>query len=154
SYHTGPPSPADPHRMALSEYTHAVCNFAMPRRKATWGGSFGSNAGLRDLELGRRMRVAVVVSPWDQNASDAGTWSDAVAWIVAWLAKIGFRVAVVYGVEDLQADLVRALDGLSQDDSVLLHVSGHLARRGVLRVAGGRWLPLRSVGEALATLSV
>jgi tetratricopeptide (TPR) repeat protein len=100
------------------------------------------------------MRVAIVVSPWDQDASDAGTWSDAVAWLGASLAKMGFRVAVVDGVEDVQADLVRALEGLSQDDSVLLHVSGHLARRGVLRVAGGRWLPLRSVGEALAALSV
>jgi len=140
--------------MALSEYTHAVCNFALPGRKATWRGSFGSNAALRDLQLRRRMRVAVVVSPWDQDASDAGTWSDAVAWLGASLGKMGFRVAVVDGVEDLQADLVRALEGLSQDDSVLLHVSGHLARRGVLRVAGGRWLPLRSVGEALAGLSV
>jgi tetratricopeptide (TPR) repeat protein len=100
------------------------------------------------------MRVAVVVSPWDQDASDAGTWSDAVAWLGASLGKMGFRVAVVDGVDDVQADLVRALEGLSQDDSVLVHVSGHLARRGVLRVAGGRWLPLRSVGEALAPLSV
>jgi tetratricopeptide (TPR) repeat protein len=140
--------------MALSEYTGAVCNFALRSRKATWGRSFGSNVGLRDLESGRRMRVAVVVSPWDQDASDAGAWSDAVAWLGASLGKVGFRVAVVDGAGDVQADLVRALEGLTQDDSVLLHVSGHLARRGVLRVAGGRWLPLRSVGEALAALSV
>lgn len=100
------------------------------------------------------MRVAVVVSPWDQHASDAGTWSDAVAWLGASLGKMGFRVAVVDGAEDVQADLSRALDGLGQDDSVLLHVSGHLARRGVLRGPGGQWLPLRSVGETIAALAV
>lgn len=100
------------------------------------------------------MRVAIVVSPWDQHAADAGTWSDAVALLGASLSKMGFRVAVVDGLDDLQGDLSRALDGLSQDDSVLVHVSGHLARRGVLRIAGGQWLPLRSLGEALASLSV
>lgn len=100
------------------------------------------------------MRVAVVVSPWDAHAPGAGAWSDAVALLGASLGKLGFRVAVVDEGEDVQAELARALEGLSQDDSVLLHVSGHLARRGVLRVAGGRWLPLRAVGEAIAALPV
>jgi tetratricopeptide (TPR) repeat protein len=96
------------------------------------------------------MRRAVIISPWDPRSSDAGTWSDAVAWLGAALGKLGFRVAVVDGVDDVQGDLSRALAGVAADDDVLVHVSGRLARRGVLRIADGRWLPLRAIGETLA----
>jgi tetratricopeptide (TPR) repeat protein len=73
-----------------------------------------------------------------------------VAWLGATLAGLGFRVAVVDGAEDVQAQLAGALAGVSAEDDLLVHVSGRLARRGVLRIAGGRWIPLRVVGETLA----
>src|SRR5262249_49004213 len=96
------------------------------------------------------MRRAFIISPWDPRSSDAGTWSDAVAWLGATLGRLGFRVSVVDGVDDVGGDLSRALEGVGSDDDVLVHVSGRLARRGVLRTAGGRWVALRAIGEALA----
>jgi tetratricopeptide (TPR) repeat protein len=96
------------------------------------------------------MRCAVIVAPWDPRSSDAGTWSDAVAWLSAALGRLGFVVSVVDGGDDLGGQLARALADASADDDVLVHVSGHLARRGVLRLADGRWLPLRALSEALA----
>lgn len=96
------------------------------------------------------MRCAVIVAPWDPRSSDAGTWSDAVAWLGAALSRLGFRVAVVDGGGDVGAELSRSLEGVTAEDDVLVHVSGRLARRGVLRIADGRWLPLRSLGESLA----
>ena len=96
------------------------------------------------------MRCAVIVAPWDPRSSDAGTWSEAVAWLGAALGRLGFRVSVVDGGHDIQGQLASALADVSADDDVLVHVSGHLARRGVLRVADGRWLPLRALGDTLA----
>lgn len=63
---------------------------------------------------------------------------------------LGFRVAIVDGADGVDGRLAEALRGLSPEDDVLVHLSGHLVRRGVLRGAGGRWLPLRTLGEALA----
>lgn len=96
------------------------------------------------------MRVAVIVAPWDPRSSDAGTWSEAVAWLGATLGRLGFRVSLVDGAQDVGQSLAQALDGVSADDDVLVHVTGRLARRGVLRISDGRWLPLRTLGEALA----
>ncbi len=73
------------------------------------------------------------------------------------LARLGFRVAVVQGVgggQDLPAELGRALQGVAAEDTVLVHVGGRLARRGVLRVAAGQWMPLRTIGEVLASHAV
>lgn len=100
------------------------------------------------------MRVAVVIAPWDSSSSDADAWSDGVAMLGASLARLGFRVAVVGEGHDMAAELGRALEGIAADDSVLVHVGGRLARRGVLRIRGGHWLPLRAIGEALAAHSV
>ena len=100
------------------------------------------------------MRVAVVIAPWDSASSDAGAWSDGVAMLGASLARLGFRVAVVGEGQDLPAELGRALEGVAAEDTVLLHVGGRLARRGVLRVGAGQWLPLRTIGEALAAHAV
>jgi tetratricopeptide (TPR) repeat protein len=97
------------------------------------------------------MRCAVIVAPWDPRSSDAGAWSDAVAWLSAALARLGFRVTVVDGGDSIEAQLANAFADVSSDDDVLVHVSGHLVRRGVLRVGDGRWLPLRALGETLAT---
>jgi tetratricopeptide (TPR) repeat protein len=96
------------------------------------------------------MRCAVIISPWDPRSSDAGTWSDAVAWLGAALGRLGFRVVVVDGADDVPGQVSRGLAGVAADDDVLVHVSGRLARRGVLRIADGRWLPLRAIGETLA----
>ncbi len=99
------------------------------------------------------MRVAVVIAPWDSSSPDASAWSDGVALLGASLARVGFRVAVV-GETDLLGELGRALAGVTAEDTVLVHVGGRLARRGVLRIGGGQWLPLRSIGEALAAHTV
>jgi tetratricopeptide (TPR) repeat protein len=102
------------------------------------------------------MRLALVISPWDPRSSDAGDpstggdWSDAVAWLGAALARLGFDMAVVGGTDAVGAEIARVLDGMTPEDSVLVFVGGALARRGVLRLADGRWLPLRTIGEALA----
>jgi len=96
------------------------------------------------------MRVAVIVAVRDPRSSDAGTWGDAVASLAASLAGLGFRVAVVDAADDAEAELKRALEGMSAEDALLVHLSGRLARKGVLRMAGGRWLPLRAVGDAIA----
>lgn len=96
------------------------------------------------------MRVAVVLAPWDPASPEAAAWSDSVAWLGLALSKAGFRVAVVGETGDVAGELARALAGVAQDDSVLLHVAGRLARRGVLRVGNGQWMPLRAIGEVLA----
>src|SRR5208282_5237837 len=88
------------------------------------------------------MRLAIVISPWDPASSDGGDSSDAVAWLGASLARLGFDMAVVGGTDAVGAELARVLEGMTPEDSVLVHVSGTLARRGVLRLADGRWLPL------------
>ncbi len=96
------------------------------------------------------MRYAVVLALWDPHQPDLAAWSDAIAALSTTLAGRGFGVAVVDGNEDVQAATARALGRLTPRDTLLLHVSGHLARRGVLRLPGGDWLPFRSLGDALA----
>ena len=97
------------------------------------------------------MRLAIVISPWDPRSSEGGgEGSDVVAWLGASLARLGFDMAVVGGTDAVGAELARLLEGMTAEDSVLVHVSGTLARRGVLRLVDGRWLPLRAIGDALA----
>jgi tetratricopeptide (TPR) repeat protein len=95
------------------------------------------------------MRYAVILAPWDPGEPDDSVWVDAVAWLSAMLRNLDFRVAIVRGGGDEYGELVEALAEAGPRDSVLLHVSGRLARRGVLRLAGGRWLALRDLGDAL-----
>jgi tetratricopeptide (TPR) repeat protein len=96
------------------------------------------------------MRYAVILAPWDPSEPDVSVWTDAVAWLSAMLRNLEFRVAVVRGEGEEHRELVEALAEAGQRDSVLLHVSGRLARRGVLGLPGGRWLTLRDLGDALA----
>jgi tetratricopeptide (TPR) repeat protein len=99
------------------------------------------------------MRWAVVVAPWDPRSSDAGVWSDSVEWLGKTLGRLGFGVSLIDAVVDpavVAAQLATAAENVSPDDDLLVHVSGRLARRGVLRLADGRWLPLRQFGDALA----
>jgi len=96
------------------------------------------------------MRTAVLVTLWDPRSSDAVCWTDAVAWLPDALGRLGFRVSVVDGTQDLETDLAYALDGVSARDSVFMHVSGRLPRRAVFRFGGGDRMPLRMLGEALS----
>jgi hypothetical protein len=96
------------------------------------------------------MRYAVILAPWDLSEPDVSVWGDAVAWLTAMLRNLDFRVATVRGGEDEHGELVKALAQVGPKDSLFLHVSGRLARRGVLRLPGGRWLSLRDLGDALA----
>ena len=57
--------------------------------------------------------------------------------------------AVVDGGEDVGGSSRASLEGVSPDDNVLVHVSGRLARRGVLRL-GGRPLAARCAPSARA----
>jgi tetratricopeptide (TPR) repeat protein len=96
------------------------------------------------------MRVAVIIAPWDSSAPDADAWSDGVAMLGAALSRIGFRVHVVGETYDVASELDRALMGVAAEDTVLVHLAGRLVRRGVLRVDGGKWTPVRAIGETLA----
>jgi hypothetical protein len=95
------------------------------------------------------MRYAVILSPWDPDEPEIAEWSAAVGWLNSTLASLGFRVVAVDGRGDVQAKTARALAEVGPTDSLLLHVSGRLARRGVLALAGGGWLPFRVIGEML-----
>ncbi len=95
------------------------------------------------------MRCAVVLALGDPRSADASTWIDAVAWLRQELAELGYRVNVVDG-EDVEGDLAHALAGVTPQDDVFVHVSGRLANLGVIRTAGGRWVRLHTLGEAIA----
>jgi hypothetical protein len=95
------------------------------------------------------MRCAVVLALGDPRSSDAGTWIDAVAWLRQELGELGFRVSVIDG-EDVEGDLARALEGVTPQDEVFIHVSGRLVDRGVVRTAGGRWVRLQTLADAIA----
>jgi tetratricopeptide (TPR) repeat protein len=82
-------------------------------------------ATFRDLKFIAFMRCAVVLALGDPRSSRGGTWIDAVSWLRQELTDLGFRVVIVDG-EDVEVDLVQALEGLTPQDQVLLHVSGHL----------------------------
>src|SRR5258708_19231931 len=97
------------------------------------------------------MRIALIVAPWDPRSSDAPAWSDAVAWLGATLASLGFRVSVLDGGDDVEGRVTRALDKVAPNDTLLLHVSGRLARRGVIGTMDGAWVPLRALGAAVAS---
>ncbi len=89
-----------------------------------------------------------MISPWDAGATGAG--ADAMTWLGTTLGQLGFGITWVGASEDVPAELVQALARVAPEDSLLLLVTGRLARRGVLRLADGQWLPLRAVGEAVA----
>src|SRR5579859_2964062 len=95
------------------------------------------------------MRLAVIVSPGDPHLPDAGAGPEPISWLIAALAGLGFQVSVLDGAEDVEGRLAKVLRQVSPGDSVLVHVSGRLARRGVVRTASGAWMPLRKRGEGL-----
>jgi len=95
------------------------------------------------------MRCAVVLALGDPRSADASTWIDAVAWLRQELSGLGYRVSVIDG-EDVEGDLAHALVGVTPQDDVFVHVSGRLADLGVVRTAGGRWVRLQTLGEAIA----
>jgi tetratricopeptide (TPR) repeat protein len=95
------------------------------------------------------MRYAVILSPWDPDEPEIAAWSSSVSWLTSTLASLGFRVVPIDGRGDVQSKTARALAEVGPTDSLLLHVSGRLARRGVLALAGGGWLPFRVIGEML-----
>ena len=96
------------------------------------------------------MRCAVVLALGDPRSADASTWIDAVAWLRQELSGLGYRVSVIDS-EDVEGDLAHALVGVTPQDDVFVHVSGRLADLGVVRTAGGRWVRLQKLGEAIAT---
>jgi tetratricopeptide (TPR) repeat protein len=94
------------------------------------------------------MRCAIVVALGDPRSPDAGTWIDAVG-LRQELTELDYRVALIDG-EDVERDIERALEDVTTQDDVLLHVSGRLVDRGVVRTAGGRGVHLREIGDILA----
>jgi tetratricopeptide (TPR) repeat protein len=102
------------------------------------------------------MRLAILVAPSDPSAGDAGARRMALAWLRGRLARFGFQIVIVGGGAELEADLQRALDGVSPGDSVLLHLSGRLSGREAIALGddapGGSPppLPLGSICERLA----
>ncbi len=100
------------------------------------------------------MQRVVIVAPsasYELPPSADGSASDALAWLGAALAQRGFRVTVIDDT-DVAGEITRAAEGSEEEDVLLVHLSGRLARKGVLRAGGGRWLALRDVGGALGSL--
>src|SRR3979409_2568939 len=94
------------------------------------------------------MRCAVVVALGDPRSSDAGTWIDAVG-LRQELTELDYRVVLIDG-EDVERDVENALEQVTPQDDVLVHISGRLVDRGVGRAAGGRGVRLREIGDLLA----
>jgi hypothetical protein len=95
------------------------------------------------------MRFAVIVAPGDSRPSGAPGGSEAFAWLRSVLGRFAFQVVTLDGGADVEGRLERVVANVSSEDTVLVHVSGRVVRRGVLRTAGGAWLPMRTLGEAL-----
>ena len=76
-------------------------------------------------------------------------WIDSVAWLRQELADTGFHVVVI-DAEDVEGELAHALEGVTPQDDLLLHISGRLIDRGVVGTPRGREVPMTTVGDALA----
>ena len=73
-----------------------------------------------------------------------------MSWLGEALSRLGFQVTLIAGGPIVVGEIARAFERVSAEDSLLVHVSGHLARRGVLRLGQGQWLALRVIADALA----
>ena len=76
-------------------------------------------------------------------------WIDSVAWLRQELTDSGFQVVLIDG-EDVEGELAHALEGVTPQDDLLLHISGRLIDRGVVGTPGAREVPMSTVGDALA----
>jgi tetratricopeptide (TPR) repeat protein len=102
------------------------------------------------------MKRVVIVAPSTSSdlplTADTSASSDAIAWLGAALAQRGFRVTVI-DEADVGGEIARAAEGMTATDALLVHLSGKLAEKGVLRTGGGRSLALGDVATALAALT-
>ena len=101
------------------------------------------------------MHRVVIVAPSASSelpaSAEASASFDAIGWLGAAFAQRGFRVTVV-DERDVAGDITRATEDAMEEDVLLVHLSGTLARKGVLRGGGGRWMAIREVSAALAPL--
>src|SRR5579862_4505829 len=97
------------------------------------------------------MRFALIVSPGDPYVPDTPTSAEAIEWLNAALTGFGFQVGVLDTGDEFEVRLGSLLASVSPGDTLFVHVSGRLARRGVLRTSSGAWLPLRKLGDVLRT---
>jgi tetratricopeptide (TPR) repeat protein len=73
----------------------------------------------------------------------------ALAWLRGRLTRFGFNVVIVGGAHDFRADVARAMDAVSEGDSVLVHLSGRLAGRDSLSFGAADAYPLAALSEGL-----
>jgi hypothetical protein len=97
--------------------------------------------------------LALVIAPSDSRSGDAGLRREALAWLRGRLARFGFHVVIVGGVQDPQADIDRAIERVSPGDTVLVHVSGRLAGRDSVAFGDTGLIHLGSLTESLVVRS-
>jgi tetratricopeptide (TPR) repeat protein len=106
--------------------------------------------GLQQILEFARMRLALVVAPSDPGLGDAAARRESLAWLRGQLARHGFHVVIVGGGHDPLADIQGAVANVSEEDTVLLHVSGRLSGRDCLQFGKAGAIPLYALCDALA----
>ena len=99
------------------------------------------------------MRLAFVIAPSDPRSGDSGLRREALAWLRGRLARFGFHVIIVGGVQDPQAGIERATERVNAGDTVLVHASGRLAGRDAIAFGDAGLLSLGALSAALAARS-
>jgi tetratricopeptide (TPR) repeat protein len=95
------------------------------------------------------MRLAILVAPGDPRTGDAGARRMALAWLRGRLSRFGYNIVIVGGGQDVAADLNRAINAVSEGDTVLVHVSGRLAGRDAIALSDTVAFPLRTLSDGL-----
>jgi len=96
------------------------------------------------------MRFALLVAPSDARTGDAGERRMALAWLRGRLTRFQFNVLIVGGAQDFRADIARAIEVVSEGDTVLVHLSARLAGRDALACGNGESFPLAGLSDGLA----
>ncbi|HEX3771463.1 MAG TPA: tetratricopeptide repeat protein [Polyangiaceae bacterium] len=96
------------------------------------------------------MRFALVIAPSDARSGDASSRREALAWLRGRLARFGFHVVIVGGVQDPWADIHKAMNRVSPGDTVLVHASGRLAGREALSFGDATPVDFAGITDALS----
>jgi hypothetical protein len=95
------------------------------------------------------MRLALVIAPSDPRSGEATPRREALAWLRGRLARHGFHVVIVGGVQDPEAAIAKAVERVAPGDTVLVHTSGRLAGRDAIAFGETGVIRLASLTDAL-----
>jgi hypothetical protein len=95
------------------------------------------------------MRLALVIAPSDPRSGEATLRREALAWLRGRLARHGFHVVIVGGVQDPEAAIAKAVERVAPGDTVLVHASGRLAGRDAIAFGETGVILLASLTDAL-----